>query len=122
MSRSLIRFGTFAVIFIFLMNVFPAFGQTDDKDRANTDEKYKWNLADIYPSDEAWQQDKEKLKERFNKISEFKGQLSLSGSKLKEALETKIRIVSPIDLLFVNAKLLVLDFPTLLFPPWLSYS
>jgi len=92
MSRSLIRFGTFAVILVFLMNILPAFGQADDKDRANIDEKYKWNLEDIYPSHDAWQKDKDKLKERLKKISEFKDQLGLSGPKLKEALETFYQI------------------------------
>jgi oligoendopeptidase F len=92
MGEKLLSLGVFTLIFVFFMTVFPAFGQTEDKDRANIDEKYKWNLADIYPSVEAWQQDKEKLVERFKKISEFKGQLSLSGSKLKKALETIYQI------------------------------
>ncbi|MEE9117505.1 MAG: hypothetical protein V3U02_02770, partial [Calditrichia bacterium] len=83
MSSSLLRFGSFAVIFVFLMNfllaVLPAFGQADNNNRANIDEKYKWNLQDIYPSMEAWQKDKEKLKERLKKVGEFKGQLGISG-------------------------------------------
>jgi len=96
MSSGIMRFGTFTVIFIFLLNfllaVIPAIGQSNENDRANIDEKYKWNLKDIYPSIEAWQKDKENLKKSINKISEFKGQLGKSGSKLREALETFYQI------------------------------
>jgi len=92
MSNNLLRFGAFMVILFFLMNVFPAFAQTDGKDRANLDDKYKWNLADIYPSVEDWKKDKDNLKESLKKIGEFKGQLGISGPKLKEALETLYQI------------------------------
>ena len=92
MSNNLLRFGVFMVILVFLMNTFPAFGQTDDKDRANIGEKYKWNLADIYPTVEDWKKDKDNLKKRLKKIGEFKGQLGISGPKLKEALETLYQI------------------------------
>jgi oligoendopeptidase F len=92
MTGSILRFGTFAVILIFLMNfllsALPAFGQSDKNERDNIDEKYKWNLDEIYPSVEAWQKDKEKIKERLPQITKFKGQLGVSGSKLKEAFET----------------------------------
>jgi oligoendopeptidase F len=92
MIGSILRMGTFAVILIFLMNfllsALPAFGQSDESDRDNIDEKYKWNLDEIYPSVEAWQKDKEKIKGRLPQITKFKGQLGVSGSKLKEAFET----------------------------------
>ncbi len=110
MSSSLLRFGSFAVILVFLMNfllaVLPAFGQADDKDRANIDEKYKWNLQDIYPSMEAWQKDKEKLKERLKKVGEFKGQLGISGPKLKEALDTFYQIRKAYVKFYVYASML----------------
>jgi oligoendopeptidase F len=92
MGEKLLSLGLFTLIFVFFMTVFPAFGQTDDKDRANVGEKYKWNLADIYPSVEDWKKDKDNLKERLKKISDFKGKLAVSGPKLKEALETLYQI------------------------------
>jgi oligoendopeptidase F len=110
MSSSLLRFGSFAVILVFLMNfllaVFPAFGQADDKDRANIDEKYKWNLDEIYPSVEAWQKSKEGFKESLNKISQFKGQLGISGPKLKEALETFYKIQKEYHRAYVYSSML----------------
>ncbi len=96
MNSGIMRFGTFAVIFIFLLNfllaVIPAFGQSDDKDRENIDEKYKWDLTEIYPSIEAWKKDKERIKGQMAEISKYKGQLGTSGPKLKEALETFFEI------------------------------
>ena len=71
MSSNFLRFGSSVVIFTFMLNVLPALGQVADKDRAGIDEKYKWNLEDIYPSMEAWQKDKDGLKERMKEISAF---------------------------------------------------
>jgi oligoendopeptidase F len=97
MGSNLLRFGSFVIIFTFMLNVISSFGQGDDKDRANIDEKYKWNLEDIYPSEEAWQKDKDRLKERLKKVGDFKGQLSVSGTKLKEALEILYQIRKEYD-------------------------
>jgi oligoendopeptidase F len=96
MSSGLMRLGGFAVILIFLLNILlaalPAFGQSDKNDRSNIDGKYKWNLEEIYPSVEAWHADKEKIRGKLAEVTKFKGQLGVSGSKLKEAFETFYQI------------------------------
>lgn len=105
MSEKLLSIGVFTLIFVFCMTVFPAFAQADDKDRANIDEAYKWNLKDIYPTVDAWQKDKAKIKERMKTISEFKGQLSVSGPKLKEALDTFYQIRKNFIKIYVYASM-----------------
>ena len=35
-----------------------------ERDRAKIPDKYKWNLADIYPSEEAWRTAKERWSRR----------------------------------------------------------
>jgi len=92
MSINLLRFGSSVVIFTLMLSVIPAFGQGDENDRANIDEKFKWNLEEIYASVDVWQKDKEKIKGQLTQISKFQGQLGVSGSKLKEAFETFFRI------------------------------
>lgn len=56
-------------------------------EREKVDIKYTWKLEDIYPSDEAWQQAKEKVKGEVDKISSFKGTLGTSPQALLKYLE-----------------------------------
>ena len=49
-------------------------------------EKYKWNLKDIYPTQEAWNQDYEELMANVGKYEEYKGRLN-TEEVLKEYLE-----------------------------------
>lgn len=69
-------------LFLSLFLCSNSFGQ---KDRSEIDDKYKWNLTDLYPSDEAWEHAKEKLVE-LTTIEKFKGTLTKSPQKLLTAL------------------------------------
>jgi oligoendopeptidase F len=62
-----------------------AFAQ--DRDRSKVPDKYKWNLADIYPSDDAWKGGVEKFKARSAEIDKFKGTLGKSGASLAGCFE-----------------------------------
>lgn len=46
--------------------------------------EYKWNINDIYATDEAWEKDLEKAKAAAERIPEYKGQLCRSAEKLLE--------------------------------------
>ncbi len=59
-----------------------------EKDRTKISEQYKWNLTDIYPSDEAWKKAKEILMSDLKKIGEYKDKLGSSGTQLLGCLET----------------------------------
>lgn len=50
-------------------------------------EKFKWSLEDIYPSDEAWEKDFEKLKLMPEKISAYKGRLAESADTLYDFMQ-----------------------------------
>ena len=52
-----------------------------ERDRAKIDDKYKWNLADLYPSDDAWRAAKEKLLPEMANIAAFKGTLGTSPAR-----------------------------------------
>jgi oligoendopeptidase F len=58
-----------------------------ERDRTNIPDEYKWDLTDIYPSDEAWRTAKEKLTAELPKIRQFQGQLASSAPILADALE-----------------------------------
>src|SRR5262245_44421733 len=57
-------------------------------DRASIPDKYKWNLADIYPSDAAWRAAKEAFAAEIPSIGKYKGRLMSSPATLADALET----------------------------------
>jgi len=71
------------IIFCISCLVVPLPGQTE---RHAIAEKYKWNLADLYPTSQAWEIHKTSFPEKFAKIASYKGSLALSAQKLYELL------------------------------------
>src|SRR5215831_16906456 len=59
-----------------------------ERDRANIPDKYKWNLADLYPSDAAWRAAKEAFAAELPSIGKFKGRLMSSPTTLADGLDT----------------------------------
>src|SRR5689334_4146666 len=57
------------------------------RDRSQTPEKFKWNLAEIYPSEAAWRTAKAKLAADLLQLRQFQGKLTSSAATLAEALE-----------------------------------
>lgn len=55
--------------------------------RSELDPKDTWALEDIYPTDEVWKDDLEKLRSMPEKVLRYKGQLSLSGENLLNLLK-----------------------------------
>lgn len=65
--------------------LLPAHGIAQVKEaptRDQIEDKYKWNLADFYPSDEAWESGLTALKGRVNEIAQYQGKLGESAEKL----------------------------------------
>ncbi len=48
---------------------------------------YKWNLTDLYPSDNAWKQEKEKLVAKIPTIAQYAGTLGSSAQQLLGCLD-----------------------------------
>src|SRR5688572_9352772 len=63
-----------------------------ERDRARIPDKYKWNLADIYPSDAAWRAAKDALDREATKVTQHKGRLLSSATTLANALESQTAI------------------------------
>src|SRR5207244_1093846 len=63
-----------------------------ERDRAKLADKYKWNLADLYPSDDAWRAAKDKLPPEIAKIEAFKGTLGTSPAHLADAIDSVNRL------------------------------
>jgi oligoendopeptidase F len=54
--------------------------------RSEIDDKYKWDLTDIYETDEAWEADYKKLEGMVGKVASFKGTLGKSADNLYKYL------------------------------------
>jgi oligoendopeptidase F len=57
-----------------------------ERDRSKIPDQYKWNLADLYADDAAWQAAREVLLPLIAKISSFRGTLAQSGRQLCDCL------------------------------------
>src|SRR4051812_36724759 len=57
------------------------------RDRSQTPDKFKWNLAEIYPTDAAWRAAKTKLAADLPQLRQFQGKLAASAGTLADALE-----------------------------------
>ncbi|MCK4655476.1 MAG: oligoendopeptidase F, partial [candidate division Zixibacteria bacterium] len=73
--------------------------------RADIDDKYKWNLADIYQTEDDWRADYEKAKSLIEKAGEFSGKLGDSTELLYECFETRTELLLICDNLYQYAKL-----------------
>jgi oligoendopeptidase F len=57
-------------------------------ERKDIPDKYKWNLADLYPSEAAWTSAKTALEHRLPELAKHRGRLGKSPGELLSALQT----------------------------------
>jgi oligoendopeptidase F len=76
------------VILLITVVIFsPARVLAQTRERAEISDKYKWNLEDLYSSDEAWNTGKRELVGRFDEVNGYKGKLANSASELLACLK-----------------------------------
>ncbi|WP_270087249.1 oligoendopeptidase F [Sphingobacterium sp. SYP-B4668] len=63
------------------------------KVRDEVPDKYKWNLSDLYGSDENWKGEKDRIQKDMQMLTQYKGKLTQSASTLLEALELNSKLV-----------------------------
>ena len=76
-----------------------------ERTRETIDEKYKWNLADLYPSDAAWRAEKDRLVSTLGEAKAFAGTLGQSAAQLAKALSTQSAQEKTLARLFAYANL-----------------
>jgi len=67
--------------------------------RKDVEDKYKWNLADMYGSVSEWQAEKEQLRNSINDIVKYKGILGESPDQLHGAISTYFSLLKRFYLL-----------------------
>ena len=76
-----------------------------ERDRSKVPEKYKWNLADLYPSDDAWRAAKDKLAADVAQVRAFKGTLGSSSARLADGLDLTTRLNKDLSRIYIYASL-----------------
>ena len=69
--------------------------------RENIDNKYKWNLSDIYANWESWEKDLENLKEIIKEIPTFETSITADEKKFIELIKLEEKIQKMIDKLYL---------------------
>ena len=77
-----------------------------ERDRSKMPDKYKWNLADIYPSEAAWREARDKFKDESAQIAQYKGRLMSSAATLAAALEKQSALDKELTRIYSYASLL----------------
>src|SRR5471030_2901384 len=76
------------------------------RDRAQTPDKFKWDLAEIYPGDAAWRRAKDTLTADLPKLHQFQGKLASSAGTLADALDLENVYAKDLGRLYSYASLL----------------
>jgi len=82
----------------------PVFAQ--ERDRAKIPDKHKWNLADVYPSEDAWREATDRVLEEIPKLKAFSGTLASSATRLADALDLLSRLNKEAARAYVYASML----------------
>jgi oligoendopeptidase F len=77
-----------------------------ERDRAKILDKFKWNLADIYPNEQAWRAAKDKLAAELPQMQAYQGKLGSSAATLADALEKASRLDKELSRLYTYAELI----------------
>ena len=106
MQTGLSRTTRRTLVVVTLLAAATAGALAQERDRAKIPDQYKWNLADIYPTDAAWRAEKEKLSADLPQLARSKGKLASSAGTLAEALDRRYQLEKELSRLYVYTTML----------------
>jgi len=71
------------------------------KDRNNFDDNFKWNVKDLYESDELALEELNELEEKINKFAKYEGKILDSSNNLEKLLKLDLEISKRIEKLYI---------------------
>jgi len=80
--------------------------EVQKRERANIEDKYKWNINDVYSSINAWRNEKDRIAAALPAIRTFTGRLGSSAEMLADALDTTTNLEKELSRLYVYASML----------------
>jgi oligoendopeptidase F len=75
------------------------------RERSEIAVEHKWNLEDLYPSDEAWNKAKQDIVAKFDEVAKYQGRLTSSASTLLACLELDSQISKEFGRLYSYASM-----------------
>lgn len=93
-----------ALLLILMMSLF-FYGYAQERDRSKVPDKWKWNLADVYPTEAAWKLAKERFISEYPKIAQYKGTLGSSPQQLLKALDAVYALAKEYNRLYIYTSL-----------------
>ena len=99
------KYFAITIIIISILLAVPLFAQSDIPQRGDIDDEYKWNLEDIYPSIENWEEDYKFVESNLDKFNNYRGQLGKSGKTIIEYFRFDEEISKVLDNLYVYTSL-----------------
>ena len=97
---------TTAVLALLFAGAAANLAHAQDRGRSAIPDRYKWNLADLYASDEAWRAAKDKLPPQIESMAAFKGTLASSPARLADALDAANRVSKELQKIYIYASLI----------------
>ena len=91
------------VILLTITTLFIATNSYSQKTREQIPANYKWNLSDLFQSDDAWRTAINNLTPKLNEVEKFRGTLTQSGSNLLKALEYNAELSKEASKLYIYA-------------------
>lgn len=91
------------IITVFCM--FAAMNSNAQSERADIADKYKWNLSDIYKSDQEWNKAKETIAAKLPEVEKYKGKLTLSAKDLLACLSYNSEISKEATRLYIYSSM-----------------
>ena len=73
--------------------------------RSEIPEKYQWNAPSVFPTPQDWEAEAARLQEDISQLEAFRGKLSESPARLREALNVQEALFRRIGKVFVYATL-----------------
>ena len=93
-----------AAVLFMALHALPALSQQHE--RSQTPDKYKWDLTAIYPSDAAWRAAKEKFAGEVPTLRQFQGKMATSAKTLADTLETQGNLQKELSRLYVYTSMI----------------
>jgi len=97
---------TYAKVFVLaILMLTAALNGFSQKTRTEIPDKLKWNLTDLFQSDEAWRASLNALTPKLDEVEKFKGTLTHSGQSLLKALQYNSEVSKAAAKLYIYASM-----------------
>jgi oligoendopeptidase F len=80
--------------------------ELQERDRSRIDDKYKWNMDEVFPNLAAWRTEKDRAAAQLPKIRSYAGRLTSSASILADAFDLTTSLEKELSRLYVYASML----------------